>query len=83
MKSKENRLKEIASELHDIANEYAGDETGFIAVELHGVGSKIHQLLEKLNTGITREDKVNQLKEWLRKQPYPTDPGLAEYLIKE
>jgi hypothetical protein len=63
------RLNEILNELHDIANSFAGDETGVVAVELHYSSNRIANALRMLEDGITPEDKHKQLVEWLSDKP--------------
>ena len=62
------RLKELASELHDIANSFAGDKTGTAAAALHGAGGKVLNGIRMLETGITLEDKKEVLREHFKNQ---------------
>jgi hypothetical protein len=62
------RLTEIQEELHNIANSYAGDVTGVVAVELHTVACGIFNTLRMLKTGITEEDKKIQMTNWIEKK---------------
>lgn len=43
------RLKEISQELHDIANSYAGEETGTEATLLHLASGNIKNVINSLN----------------------------------
>jgi hypothetical protein len=53
---KVKRLKEIKSELHDLANSFAGDETGTTAVYLHESANIIRTALKVLDG--TEEDTI-------------------------
>lgn len=66
---REKRLQEISNELHDIANSYAGDETGIVAVRLHGASGQISDCLRMLESGINSSDKLSVIQDWLSKQP--------------
>lgn len=59
------RLKEIEQELQNIANSYAGNITGPIASELHGVESHLHQVIDFAIQGPTEEDWIRQLKPYV------------------
>jgi hypothetical protein len=43
------RLEEISQELHDIANSYAGEETGTEATLLHLASGNIQRVINSLN----------------------------------
>jgi hypothetical protein len=62
------RLKELASELHDIANSFAGDKTGTAAAALHGAGGKVLNGVRMLETGITDDDHKDVLREHFKNQ---------------
>ena len=47
--NKLQRLKEISEELHDIANSYAGDETGLEATLLHLASGNIRTVTDSLD----------------------------------
>lgn len=64
-----DRLKEIRSELFDIANSYGGDVTGCVAGNLHNASNRVSQCIRMLETGISPEDERNIMAEWLAKQP--------------
>lgn len=82
------RLKEIVTELHNIANSYAGDKTGTAAASLHGAGGRVANGVRMLETGITLEDKKDVLREHFKNQIINKDKSpeeieaLVEYFVK-
>ena len=63
------RLDAIRKELYDIANSYAGDVTGDIAVAIHAACNKLARATVMLKEGVTPEDKQNSYEEFLRNNP--------------
>ncbi len=63
------RLNELYSEIFDIANSYAGDETGTVAGTLHNSANKIADAIRMLENGITEEDDHKLMTEWLMGKP--------------
>jgi hypothetical protein len=61
------RIMEIRNELFDIANSYAGDETGVIASELHRSCNCILRANKMATEGISPLDEERQFSEWLFK----------------
>jgi hypothetical protein len=57
MDARLQRLKEIQSELHDVANTFAGPTTGTIAGTLHQAGIEVGHAIRMLETGISKEDR--------------------------
>ncbi len=62
------RLKEIVTELHNIANSFAGEKTGTAAASLHGAGGRVANGIRMLETGITPEDRKDVLREHFKNQ---------------
>lgn len=62
------RLQEIETELHDLANSFAGKETGVVAARLHGVGGGISDCLRMLEDGVNSADRLSLAEDWLAKQ---------------
>lgn len=63
------QLTKLRSELFDLANSFAGDETGTVASELHESCNRITNSLRMLKEGITPADERKLLGEWLANQP--------------
>ncbi len=61
-----NRLEEIANELHDIANSYAGEKTGIEASLLHLSANNINTVLQSLKgeTPINPTEVVARYNDW-------------------
>ena len=74
-KSRPERLEAIRDELFEIANSYAGDKTGNVAVELHSASHRITNAMRMLTDGITLDDKVKQAEEWCNNQKFPMSPA--------
>lgn len=78
------RLEQIENEIHDIANSYAGDLTGPVAVELHRAGGYLHEAIDMAIRGPTKEDKRRQLTEWfLEHQPELANPQMVELILSQ
>ena len=73
MNAKQKRLEQLRSEIYDLANSYAGKETGVIAGELHEACNRILSALNMLENGITQEDSDKQIGEWCDNQEFPMD----------
>lgn len=78
------RLKEIVTELHDIANSFAGDKTGTAAASLHVSGGRVANGIRMLETGITLEDRKEVLREHFKGQLINMNktPEEIEYLVE-
>jgi hypothetical protein len=63
------RIKEIRDELFDMANSFAGDKTGTVAVELHSVCNKMGRDIQMIENGIKPEDNTRQVTEWFANNP--------------
>lgn len=63
------RINEIRDELFDMANSFAGDKTGAVAVELHGACNKMGRAVQMIEDGIKPEDNARQVKEWFENNP--------------
>jgi len=70
------RLGEIHDELHAMANTFAGNVTGGIAIELHQIANRIYKARRMMKEGITGEDTDRQAEEWCDQQMMPM--GRAE-----
>lgn len=79
MKEKIAHLTKLRSEIYNLANSFAGNETGVIAGELHEAANRILRAIEMLEHGITQEDSDRQIQEWCDNQPFPI--GLRERLL--
>ncbi len=51
-----DRLHEIADEIFSIANTYAGDETGYIAISLHSIHNNLGHRMSNISDEITMHD---------------------------
>ena len=71
------RINEIRDELFDMANSFAGDKTGAVAVELHGACNKMGRAVQMIERGIIPEDHTRQVTDWLA-----NNPGLIKVLAK-
>ena len=71
------RLEEMQSELFDLANSFAGEQTGTVAAELHESCNRISNSIRMLKEGITPADERKMLGEWFAKQP-----GLLELMSR-
>jgi hypothetical protein len=63
------RLKELSSEIGDIANSFAGNVTGAIAFELHSANNRMFNAIKMLENGIPKGTDERQMAEWFASQP--------------
>lgn len=63
--NKLNKLKEISEELHNIANSYAGDETGLEATLLHLAGGNISTVIDSLE-GVESIDAFHVVERYMK-----------------
>jgi hypothetical protein len=76
--NKLDRLKEISQELHDIANSYAGDETGLEATLLHLAGGNIQTVTDSLDGvgGINSFEVAQRYMKWSQQISFLESLGL-------
>jgi len=80
--NREQRLTELRSELFDIANAFAKEKQGVIAVELHESCNCILRALEMLEHGESKENADRQIERWCDDQFMPVSPAERQ-LIKQ
>lgn len=78
MNPKLKRLEEISDELFTLANEFGGNVTGTVAVEIHRANSVLHNAMRMLKTGVTEEDERNMFRQHLRSQTFNAGKTDAE-----
>lgn len=71
MDTRIKRIKELRSELFDLANSFAMEGKGQAAVELHGSCNCILRAAAILSEGETAEDDERQIRSWLAKNQIP------------
>ena len=77
------RLNEISKELFTIANNFASDDFGTGAVELHRANNRLLNAVRILTTGATIEDKKAQIREHLANSPLKHSAESIEMMVNE
>ena len=82
IEQKLQRMVELRSELFDLANEFALDDNGYVAGELHESCNAILRANKGLTEGVTPEMEDRQFNKWCDEQIFPV-PHNQRAMLKE